>query len=305
MDFRQLRYMLTLAELRNMSRAADALYVSQSALSHYLKNVENELGVPLFDRSTTPMSLTYAGKCYMESARKILEENDRLLKELRDITQHLTGKLTIGTPRDRISYMMPKILPEFSRRYPGITIDLFSASRQKLLDALRSGRIDLAILPDIDLSAESDLAGEPIYQEELLLAAADGFLPPGTERSPGVIRPERLADLPFFLLLQEHAMRNWCDNWFKRNGLKVRPQMEFTTNISCYRMAAAGLGVTIIPYLTTQLACPGGDVRLYSLGDPPATWNIFLIYRKNAYLGQPEQDLLTIARDLFAHESRS
>ena len=93
MDFRQLQYMLTLAEYKNMTRASEALYISQSALSHYLKNVEQELGVTLFDRSTNPLSLTYAGKCYMESARRILMENDRMLRELRDITHHMTGKL--------------------------------------------------------------------------------------------------------------------------------------------------------------------------------------------------------------------
>ena len=103
MEFRKLNYLLTLAECRNMTRAAEKLYISQSALSHYLKNVEEELGTPLFDRSTSPLTLTYAGKCFMESAKKILMENDRLEKELRDITLHMTGKLRVGTSRDRAS----------------------------------------------------------------------------------------------------------------------------------------------------------------------------------------------------------
>ena len=63
MEFRQIEYILTLAETRNMTRAAEKLFISQPALSHYLKCVEEELGTRLFDRSTTPMTLTYAGKC--------------------------------------------------------------------------------------------------------------------------------------------------------------------------------------------------------------------------------------------------
>ena len=66
MEYRELKYLLTLAQTRNMTRAAEQLYISQSALSHYLKCVEEDLGARLFDRSTTPMTLTYAGKCYMD-----------------------------------------------------------------------------------------------------------------------------------------------------------------------------------------------------------------------------------------------
>ena len=147
MEFRQLRYLLTLAETRNMTRAAEKLYISQSALSHYLKCVEDELGVQLFDRSTNPMSLTQAGRCYMDSARAILLENEQLQKELRDITEHMSGKLVLGSSRDRASYMMPRFLPEFARRYPGIELEVFTASGQKLFEALREGRVDMVLLP--------------------------------------------------------------------------------------------------------------------------------------------------------------
>lgn len=107
MDFRQIQYLTAIAEYQSITKAADALYISQSAMSHYVQKAEAELGVLLFDRSTTPITLTYAGRKYMESARKILLENDRLMKEFRDITHHMTGKLRIGTSRDRASYMMP------------------------------------------------------------------------------------------------------------------------------------------------------------------------------------------------------
>ena len=70
MEYRELKYLLTLAQTRNMTRAAEQLYISQSALSHYLKCVEEDLGARLFDRSTTPMTLTYAGKCYTNSFRR-------------------------------------------------------------------------------------------------------------------------------------------------------------------------------------------------------------------------------------------
>lgn len=303
MDFRQLRYMLTLAECRNMTRAAEKLYISQSALSHYVKNVEQELGTQLFDRSTTPMSLTYAGKCYMESARRILMEDERLTKELRDITHHMTGKLTVGTSRDRASYMIPRILPRFAQSYPGIRTEVFTASGKKLMDALRSGQVDMVLLPASWQEDAQGLCSEVIYTEELVLAAKAGALPASARiAGENAVRPAALDQMPFFVLFQEHAMRSFCDAFFKRNRIKPQIKMEFSSNISCLRMAATGMGVAIIPYLTTQLSNPGGEIELFSLGRSSETWDVHIFYRKDAYLGQPELDFIRLAKEIFSNE---
>ena len=203
MEFRQMKYILTLAETRNMTRAAEKLYISQPALSHYLKCVEDELGAQLFDRSTAPMSLTYAGRCYVERARAILLENEQLKRQMRDITQHMSGKLTIGTSRDRASYMMPRILPEFAALYPGIEIEVYTASGKKLFEELRTGRVDMVLLP---LAGQDDLKGlssELIYSEELVLAAKAGNI--GKEDCiPGknAVKSGALNNADFFLLFR-------------------------------------------------------------------------------------------------------
>lgn len=304
MEFRQLKYLLTLADTGNMTRAAEQLYISQSALSHYLKCVEEELGVRLFDRSTNPMTLTYAGKCYMDSARKILMESDQLHRELRDITQHMSGKLTLGTSRDRASYMMPRILTGFSAQYPDIQFEVFTASGQKLFDALRSGRVDMVLLPNAGQGDSQGLCSEHIYSEELVLAAKDGMVPK-EDRIKGqhAIHSEALDGAPFFLLFQEHAMRYFCNRYFRREKIHPEIRMEFSSNISCYCMAAAGLGYAIIPYLTAKLVNPGNPVELFSLGRKPETWDVEMFYRKGAYLGTPELDLIQISREQFAHEN--
>ena len=216
MEFRQMKYILTLAETRNMTRAAEKLYISQPALSHYLKCVEDELGAQLFDRSTAPMSLTYAGRCYVERARAILLENEQLKRQMRDITQHMSGKLTIGTSRDRASYMMPRILPEFAALYPGIEIEVYTASGKKLFEELRTGRVDMVLLP---LAGQDDLKGlssELIYSEELVLAARAGRVA-DEDRIPGknAVKSDALNNAEFFLLFPEHAMRSFCNRYFQ------------------------------------------------------------------------------------------
>ena len=303
MEFRQLRYLLTLAETRNMTRAAEKLYISQSALSHYLKCVEDELGVQLFDRSTNPMSLTQAGRCYMDSARAILLENEQLQKELRDITEHMSGKLVLGSSRDRASYMMPRFLPEFARRYPGIELEVFTASGQKLFEALREGRVDMVLLPAAGQDDLKGLSHELIYSEELVLAARAGAIPPQARLDgKNAVRSEALDGAPFFLLHQEHAMRSFCNRYFRHEKIHPDIRMEFSSNISCFRMAATGMGYAIIPYLTTRMTNPGDAVELFSLGREPETWEVHIFFRKGVYLGKPEQDLIQIAKDSFEHE---
>lgn len=306
MDFRQLHYLTVVARCRNVTKAADSLYISQSALSHYIRNVEEELGVRLFDRSTNPISLTAAGKVYMDSAQRILMENERLTKELRDITNHMTGTLTLGTSTDRCSYMVPKLLPRFMEMYPGIRVNVEVSGGQRLQDMLREGEIDMMLLPGLPEDNDQGLASEVLYTEELILAAKPGTITQ-EDRVEGrhIVRPRALNGLPFFLQEQGHKNRSFCDSFFRRNRVRPDIRQEFRSNITCYRMAATGAGVSIIPFMTTQLANPGQPVELFSIGDPPALWEVRIFYRKDAYLGLPEKDLIALARDIFSHELRS
>lgn len=298
MDFRQLQYLTAVAEHRNVTKAAESLYISQSALSHYIRKTEEELGVQLFDRSTTPISLTYAGKCYIASARRILMENERLMKELREITENMTGVLRIGISRDRASYTMPRLARDFQALYPGIQVDIFTESAQQLREALKTGRIDLLLLPSDGRDTDPALVWEPLYAEELVLCAGKGIL-----QGDGFIPDLKVLDQqPFYLLRQEHAIRSFCDSFFRTHRIHPVIRNELSSSVTCYRMAAAGLGFAIVPYMVTRLADAGMDVELFSLGEKPVSWNVNMYYRKDAYLGHPEKDMIRLAKTLFSHE---
>lgn len=298
MDFRQLQYICAVAEYRNVTKAAESLYVSQSALSHYIRKTEEELGVLLFDRSTVPISLTYAGMCYMESAQRILLENQRLMKELREITENMTGVLRIGVSRDRASYTMPRLVRDFREMYPGIHVDIFTESAQHLREALKTGRIDLLLLPGDGRDTDPGIVCQKIYTEELVLCAGKNTL----EDTGYLTDPNLLDQQPFFLLKQEHAIRNFCDTFFRSHHIRPDIRNELSSSITCYRMAAAGLGFAIVPYMITRLAAPGMEMALFSLGKEPVTWDVNIYYRKEAYLGHPEKDIIELAQKLFSHE---
>ncbi|MBQ7155431.1 MAG: LysR family transcriptional regulator [Synergistaceae bacterium] len=287
-----MRYLFEVAECQSVSRAASNLYVSQSAISHYIKYAEESLGVRLFDRSTNPISLTYAGKCYIETARKILFENEKLSREIRDITNHMTGLLRIGTSRDRASYMIPKLLPGFKKKYPGIKVEVFTESGQVLRHKLREGRIDLLILPDDGKEIPPGVCTRVIYAEELLLAAQKGVF-----NNKKFVRPSEIKDMPFFMQFKEHTTRSFCDSFFKENSITPQIVMEFPSNITCYRMAATGLGLAIIPFMITKLTSTEEEAELFLLGDEDniRAWNVLAYWRKDSYIGQPELDLIQMA----------
>lgn len=298
MDLRQMQYITAVAEHRNVTKAAESLYVSQSALSHYIRKTEEELGVKLFDRSTTPISLTYAGQCYVQSAQRMLLENQRLMKELREITENMIGVLRIGISRDRASYTLPRLLRDFQTLYPGIQVDIFTESAQQLRDALKTGRIDLLFLPGDGSEPDPGIAFEKIYTEELVLCAAKGTL----HCQGHWVDLGQLDRQPFFLLKQAHAIRSFCDSFFRKHRLHPVIRNELSSSVTCYRMAAAGLGFAIVPYMVTRLAEAGMEVELFSLGEAPVTWDVNMYYRKDAYLGHPERDMIRLARQLFSHE---
>ncbi len=124
MTSQQLEYIIALADEKSFSKASHKLYISQPALSQFVKNLESELNVQLFDRSTTPIKLTYAGELYVKSARKIQSIMTELNNELADLTILNIGELSIGTIPFRAASMLPKSIVAFRKKYPGITLIL-------------------------------------------------------------------------------------------------------------------------------------------------------------------------------------
>ena len=122
MEIRQLQYALQIAEERNFSRAAEKLHIAQPSLSQQLSKLEKEIGVLLFQRTTNSVDMTYAGEVFMERAQKILDSLEQLKKEMADISQTRTGKVTIGTMPITGSHLLPHVLPLFHKKYPDIEL---------------------------------------------------------------------------------------------------------------------------------------------------------------------------------------
>lgn len=147
MDFRQYQYILKVAELGNFTKTANELYITQPSLSHFIAKVEEEMGTPLFNRNTTPVSLTLAGEKYVETAKMVLALNNRLKQELSDIASQKGGVITVSMSHARASFFLPYVLPEFCEKYPGIDVKTVEVRSDLVEEYVAKGRCDIGFLP--------------------------------------------------------------------------------------------------------------------------------------------------------------
>ena len=175
MELRQFTYVDMVATCGSFTKAAAKLFISQPALSNYIGKIEEDLGVQLFDRSSTSLTLTYAGEQYLKHARVILGQMDEMDKKIRDITQNMKGKLRLGFPSERIIYMLPLILAPLKTKYPGIDVEVFTGPGNRLTEGLKAGEMDFVFLPT--WVPQKGIIQEEICQEELVLVTAKDYLP--------------------------------------------------------------------------------------------------------------------------------
>jgi DNA-binding transcriptional LysR family regulator len=159
MNLKQFRYVLTLADEGSFSRAAEALNIRQPSLSQYIKKVEREVGMELFDRSGGDVRLTDAGRAYIDIGRKMLDLEHQLEGRFSDLSSFKSGTISIGISAHRSVALMPPIVAAFKSLYPGITLRIVERYRADLMDAAEHGEFDLVITT---LPVNTDLFTTPV-----------------------------------------------------------------------------------------------------------------------------------------------
>ncbi|MCD8220781.1 MAG: LysR family transcriptional regulator [Clostridiales bacterium] len=300
MELRQFTYVNMVASCGSFTKAAAKLFISQPALSNYINKVEEELGVRLFDRSASQLVLTYAGEEYLKRTKIILSQIEDMDREMRDIAHHMKGRLRIGFPSERIIYILPLILAPFKECYPGIDVEVVNGSGSRLIENLRAGDVDFVFLPN--WTPIKDIANEDIAEEELVLVAAEGYLPDACflSRENHIINWREVSKLPIITLKKGHALRKSVDVLFQNAGRKPQIFFESHSNMLSYRLAAQGLGVAIIPDITLELMEGSMPAEVCHLSEHPVTWPVSVLYRENCYIGKVERTLFEIAKEAMA-----
>lgn len=296
MDFKQYQYVLKVAELQNMTKAANELYVSQPALSHYIAKVEDEIGAALFNRNTIPISLTPAGERYVETARMVLELNDRLRHDISDINNQRKGRVIVGISHARASFFLPYVLPEFQRQYPGIEVQTVEVRSDKIEEYVSKGRCDIGILP---LSGAYGLEQELICREELLLVSGEPL--PEEVRADGQVFVDlkNCGERPYLLLRKGHGIRGAVDVLFLEHGICPSHIFETTSNETAYRLSSSGMGISIVPESTVMLSHAVSTPFCYHIGQEGFFWKIGAVYRQKECLTRAQRAFIGILQNCF------
>ena len=303
MEYKAFQYVLKIAELGNLTRAANELYVSQPSLSHYISRVEQEVGTPLFYRGVSPMRLTPAGEKYAETARMILALDKRMQQDISDIVNQKTGIIMLGMSHARASFLLPHVMPEFHRRYPGVDIRTTEARSDLLETYLSKGTCDLGVMP-LPLSGKNDLESEILFREELLLVSGTE-LPHETDASG-----RKYADLSvcrnaeFTLLKKGHGIRTALEAIFMEHGIQTGHVFETTSNETAYRLATVGMGLSIVPESSIILSAAVKKPYVYSISEKGIFWNIAAVYRSRDFLTEGQKYLVDLMKGLRIPDMR-
>ncbi|MBW7572680.1 LysR family transcriptional regulator [Caproiciproducens faecalis] len=300
MNTRQLQYVLTVAQEKSFSKAAEKLHVSQPSLSQYVQRLEEELETELFDRSSIPLKLTYTGSLYCDTAKEFLSLEDQLVAQIKDAANSKRGRISIGISPYRTTYLLPPVLREFRRRYPDIEIELNEKRNQELEELLLSGDVDVAVTV---LPLRNDqLVHQVLFNEKIVLAVPkegfDRFIPAQTRGKPlASVDLELLKDAPFIALTSDYRLHDIMLNLCKEAGFTPNIIL-YCRNIEAVRaMVIEGLGVSILPYNPYIFLHSRIHPDYYTLEGLSDSREIAISFKKNRYLTNAAKAFVRILKD--------
>ncbi len=275
MTLQELRYLVALAEHAHFGRAAAACHVSQPSLSAALKKVEDELGMPLFERSRRRVFPTARGERVVEQARRVLEEMARLEELARLPDDPLSGVFRLGAIPTIGPYLMPHLVPSLHETYPRLQLHLIEQQTAVLIEQLHQGKLDAALLsPPLD---ESGLDRADLYREDFHLAAP---------REHPLARRERI-DLaaivgePLLLLDEGHCLRDQVLEVCSTRDTPARELLRGSSLETLRSMVAAGVGCTLLPSLALHPIGGASPVEIRPFDEPVPHRLVSLYWRRS------------------------
>jgi len=247
MKLHLLRIFTVVAEHMSFSKAADALYISQPAVSKAVRELENQLGQPLLERGAGRLSLTEAGSLLAERGRAILAIERVAEEDLRAIDGLQHGVLRIGASTTIATYLLPPIIAAYLRQYPGVDLRLNIQNTLTIVGLLLNYHIDVALVEGP--VSDARIVSEPWRVDELVVIAAP--------RHPFVARAGRegiavslLADEIFLIREQGSGTRQVAEQALAEHGVRLKHTVEFGSTEAIKQTVAAGLGLAIVSRAT-------------------------------------------------------
>jgi len=289
MEFRQLKTLVAISDFGTFAAAADAIGLTQSAVSLQIKGLEQKIGTEIFDRRHRPPLLNDKGRSLVEQARKVLELCDDIVRQGDDAP--LEGVLAFGAVPTCVASILPPALAMMRVRHPKLHIRVSSGLSAELAAATRSGELDAAIVSE-PAHLSDGLISNRITREPLLVIA-----PPDV---PGETDKELLEAASFI----QFSRRAWAGQLIDRSltdrGIEVNRGMEIDSLDAIARMVSFGLGVSVVPLPRTATGMLDG-LKWLPFGDPPLHRSLVMIERQ----ASPQSQLVEALTDVLRQVSSS
>lgn len=290
---RQLQYIVAVANSLSFNKAADECHVSQPSLSAQIAELEQMLGVTLFERDRRQVLITAAGSEIIERARAVLRESGNLMDNAKRCTDPLTGTLRLGVIPTISPYLLPSVAPALRAAYPRLTVQWIEDKTHILVRSLNSGAIDAALLAleaDIGEIERETIAVDPFV---LVVPASHALA-----NQKGLAKAAELCDVNVLLLEDEHCFGKQVFDFCSR--VRAR-DLEFraTSLSTIIHMVLGGAGVTLLPELAVAAEVRREALRVRAFAEPAPGRTIGLIWRKHSPLGEALRQIATTLRGAY------
>ncbi|MFS1288248.1 transcriptional regulator CynR [Pseudomonas piscis] len=274
MLLRHIRYLLAVAEHSNFTRAAEALHVSQPTLSQQVKQLEESLGAPLFDRSGRSVRLTDAGQAYVAYARRALQDLEAARRAMHDVQDLSRGSLRLALTPTFTAYLAGPLLSRFNQCYPGIRLSIEEMTQDRLEAALAEDRLDLGIAFAGEHLAE--IEPQDLFSETLSLVVGPQY----QAREPEPLDAAALGRQSLALLSGDFATRRHIDLYCRQQGIAPCIAIEANSVSALVEIVRRGQLVTLLP---SAIAREQPGLRALALASPLAPRSVVLLGRRGAY----------------------
>ena len=281
MNTQELEYILCIAKHKNLTKAAQELYISQPTLSKYLKRIEEELGGKIFSYSKNQYIPTYLGRKYIEYAEKVLIMDANWKKELEDLNANKKGELSIAFPPMRSACIIPKVIPAFRKRYPDIKINFLEESNAIEEKLLHSDTLDFAVFNET--LAHPELDYQTLGKEEILIMTSTKL------SNNDYLDLAQIKDENFILNFPNQTTGKIVDELFAKAN--IRPKVLFhTRNIQAGALLAEqGYGICFVPENYIDILPLKQKPYFYSIGKSKVYSTLVIAYKKNKYMTEYEK----------------
>lgn len=291
---KNMEYVYAVYQKKSFSKAAESLHVSQPALSTAIRKIESELQLQLFDRSSSPIELTPAGKYYIASIEKIMRVEEDMRSYFAQLVKEQRTVINVGTSSFFCSYVLPELVEEFKRERPEVSVNLMEANSSEFAGLFASDAMDLCITVDDlgGLQGRHALESRVWRREEIILAVPAehpitqelkteritfGQVRSGAyrEKTPGV-ELSRFRDVPFLLLKSGNDLNTRAHEMCRRAGFAPKVAMQLDQMLTSYYVACSGKGAAFIRPDLVKYVEPTARLYFFKLDDPLARRDVML-----------------------------